>query len=167
VLLLSAGFLFKKKRRKTLNPNAKVSMSTAIVVTGLQHNLQSSTSGIVMRFTGNFKVAKGVGQKSQVVIYFFYDAGRGTKGARIGSFNQQFATSDGYAATGTPLLNVSNGANTSWWAVMQYMSLNIRRGSYHYGVYHPITSYIVAEAILFVDGVAVKASPLIRIYVTI
>ena len=137
--------------------------ATAIqfALNGVAHNVPTPF-GPAMQFSGQLSVPAGITGQVQVVIQIYLDAGGGTKGPPVGSFNPQFAMPTGAAATGTQAVGIPpGGAATSWFAVLPYLSLNIPRG----GPFNLIQTNLVAEPILFYNNFGVKSSGLIPFFV--
>jgi hypothetical protein len=140
-----------------------------VEVTEVQHNVSCPYPGLpyCMRLSGTMAVGAGAGSQAQVVVHVFWDAG-GTKGPLVAG-TMPFVDVMGYAATGTSRLSItSSGLQMNWSADLPYASLQIPRGGYDpFGIYHPYTSFLVAEPAVFVDGFAVAVGGGLPFYVSL
>ncbi|MCY1020129.1 C1 family peptidase [Pyxidicoccus sp. MSG2] len=142
--------------------------TSTVQVAQVQHNVSCPYPGLpyCMRLSGTVAVGAGAGSQGQVVVHVFWDAGGGSKGQLVAG-TMPFVDVMGQAATGTSRLAIpGSGLQMAWSADLPYASLQIPRGGYDpFGVYHPYTSFLVAEPAVFVDGFAVAVGGSLPFYV--
>lgn len=151
---------------KIIIDNPTKELSAEFNVVNVQHNIFDPSYGKVMRFFGNVVLPDGIGSKVQVVIKFYLNDGNNNKGIPISSYSPYFMMPDGSAACGTPKVKVKEGFQ-NWFASIPYQSLNVPRGVYNFGQYQPITTYLIAEPILYIDDFAVETGKLIPFFVSL
>jgi hypothetical protein len=136
--------------------------SASFTIQNVFHNLFLVPNDPVMRFDGALTVPPGVSGSLQIVIQVYFDAGNGMKGPPVGSFRPQFSTVQGFAATGTPLLQVPPaGLSTTWFAFLPYLTLNVQRGA----PFSLIQTNLVAEPILYINNFGVSVGQPVRFFV--
>jgi hypothetical protein len=111
----------------------------------------------VMTFKGSLSIPQGFGRTAQVVVYFYLRDGMGRKGRMVTSAYPNFRTARNQAVTATPPLPLDPllSTQTDFWATMPYSALRIPRG---YPAHAPITTLLLAETVLLVDGFPVRMS---------
>ena len=127
--------------------------------------------GYFMRIDGGLVIQKGLGRVDQVVVYFYYDNGKGTPAGPVGSTNIQFADINGFAACGTQAYPLPpGGVQTTWMCFIPYAALAVPVGqwvaTWQGNVYQPRQTALLAQAVLFIDNFGVARSPLIPFFVT-
>lgn len=117
-----------------------------------------------MTFSGFASIPAGLGQNSQVVIYFYYD-NNGQKGNLVTSVNPYTRTLKGQAVISTnetPLPQNSN-FNSPINLSISYTDLGVSKG-YPYG---PITTRLIAEPVLLIDNFPVRIGRLLPFIVSL
>lgn len=117
-----------------------------------------------MTFTGFASIPAGLGQNSQVVIYFYYD-NNGQKGDLVTSINPETRTLKGQAlisTTVTPIPQNSN-FNSPITLKIRYGDLGVVKG-YPQG---PIITRLFAEPVLLVDNFPVRIGQLLPFFVAL
>jgi len=111
-----------------------------------------------MLFTGLLDVPAQTSGSLQIVIHVATQGPDGRPGAPVKSTLAAYATSDGDAATGTPLLQL-NGApvHTSWYAFLPYDTLVVPRG---------VRFDMIAMPSLYINAFGVKDGAPIPFFVT-
>ncbi|MCP4149888.1 MAG: C1 family peptidase [bacterium] len=158
----------------TPQPRRNTWNQTTLTITNVQHNTSYPNRpdlGYFMRLDGTVHIPPGTGRYNQVVVYFYYDAGNGTKSRQVASINRQYADINGFAACGTGQYPITaRGVSTTWAAWIPYAAINVGVGRYwqNYGnsVYKPYTTKLLAEPILFIDNFGVKVGGLVPFTVT-
>lgn len=143
------------------NPAAN---SASFSIVNVEHNLDAPAAeyekfGKFMRLEGKLKVPAEAGRKLQVVVRFYYDNGKGGKGERVGSLHPALFSlaEDGFAATGTPEMNMpTRGVNDSWYAYIPYSAFDVPGGE---------KVHLVAEPMLYVDRFGIRTAALNRFWV--
>jgi hypothetical protein len=151
--------------RPNPTPDPKAYLNANLKVINVQHNLIDPPLGTVMRFDGSVDLPQGIGNTIQVVVRFFTNNGNNGKGTPVGSFSPFFMMPDGTAACGTPKLPIQAGNGIPWFAIMPYQFLNVPRGTFIWSVYNPATTYLIAEATLYIDDFAVQVGQPIPFFV--
>lgn len=136
----------------------------SLSIENVEHNLEAPSAefqkyGKFMRLEGRLNVPPGAGRKMQVVVRFYYDDGKGGKGKRVGSmYPAVFSLAeDGYAATGTPQLDLPReGVNDKWFAYIPYKAFDVPHGD---------KVYLVAEPVLYMDSFGVRSAELNHFWV--
>jgi hypothetical protein len=137
-------------------------VNAAFSIVNVGHNLWLDPVNLGMRFDGQLSVPPGTSGTVQIVVQIYRNAGGGQKGAPVGSLYPQFATPQGFLATGTPPASLSSGGlSTSWYAVLPYSALNVPRG----GSWNPIQTDLVAEPVLYLNGFGIKSGGLVQFWV--
>lgn len=117
-----------------------------------------------MTFTGFASIPAGLGQNSQVLIYFYYD-NNGQKGDLVTSINPNTRTLKGQAVINTfvtPLPQNSN-FNSAITLRISYGDLGVNKG-YPFG---PITTRLIAEPVLLIDNFPVRIGRQLPFYVSL
>ena len=139
-----------------------------LIISEVQHNVEDYDYGLVMMVGGTVDIPEGIGNKAQVVIRFYLNDGNNGKGEPVESFSFLFMMPDGTAACGTPQTVVESGKDIPWFAGMPYTYLDVPTGYYDdWGLYQTVTTYLIAEPILYVDDFAVATGELIPFYVNL
>lgn len=192
--VIREAYIIKTKHKNTQTPNdntPKIFSDTRnelnqrdiqdyglnFIITNVAHENDMTSPGVPiqmrkMTFNGQILLPANLGQNMQIVVNFYVN-NRGVKGVPVASNNYNYALANGQAATGTPVINMTpnQGMNNTWWAVMPYVSLQVPRGQWvqtPFGnKYQPITSYLFAEPVLFIDNFPVRVGQLIPFSVTL
>ena len=122
--------------------------------------------GYFMKFDGTLDIPAGTGRSDQVVVYFYLDAGNGTKGQPIQSLDAQYADTNGFAACGTAAYPVpTEGLQTTWQCWIPYKAFALSAGQWVQTATGPQYQFAhtscVAEAVLFIDNFGTVRSPLL------
>ena len=107
-----------------------------------------------MTFNGHVSIPAGLGLNSQVLIYFYFN-NNGRKGNFIGSVNPATRTLKGQAVINTvvvPLQPNVSMVNEPISLSIAYSDLNVPKGYPH----TPITTHVIAEPVLLIDGFPIK-----------
>jgi hypothetical protein len=136
-------------------------------------NLELNTSmpgrpdlGYFVQFTGTMTIPPSdPGHSDQVVVYIYFDAGGGAKGAPVRSLDGQYADINGFAACGTAVYPIPvEGLSTTWQCWISYTALNVPQGKWVQAqtgpVYQPADTRCVADAVLYVDTAPILRTPL-------
>lgn len=118
----------------------------------------------VMTFTGSASIPAGLGQNSQIVIYFYYD-NNGQKGDLVTSINPNTRTLKGQAVINTTVTPIAQNSNFSSPITLRisYGDLGVRKG-YPLG---PITTRLFAEPVLLIDNFPVRIGRLLPFFVSL
>jgi hypothetical protein len=136
-------------------------------VTDVQHN-QMSPFGPACMVRGNMSIPPGTTGSVQIVVQFYLAGPGGEKGAPVGSRHPGFATFQGAAATGTPAVPLTGAAipNQPWFAAFPYGAFNLVAG-FQQGLPHPLTHFLLAEPVLYINNFGVAKGPLIPMQVSL
>jgi hypothetical protein len=145
----------------------------SLAVTNVQHNAYYTNRpdlGYFMTFSGTIDIPAGTGRSDQVVIYFHFDMGDGQKGRQVQSLNPNYTDPYGFVACGTTVYPVPPlGLKANWQAWVPYSAFNVMRGQYVWTpqgqVYQQVTTYLVAQPVLFVDNFGVAYGQPYRFFV--
>jgi hypothetical protein len=147
------------------NPTQNVQLAFSLV--NMNHNqFVNGVQGMIM--SGNITIPPSLGTNYRVVVRFYYNNGFGGKGMPVGAVSTNFSTTDGSAATGSPIMQIpSNGVNNAdWQAYMPYQALNVPRGFVDlWGNYQYRQTNLIAETVLYVDNFAVAFAPDVAFFV--
>lgn len=142
------------------------------LITNVQHNIVTDYSGITqIEIDGAMTLPDGIGNNAQIVVYFYVNNG-GIKGNPIYSANSSYSLINGQVATSTPLLELVAGQNTNltWYARIPYVAFNIPKGYWMQTPWGPqyqaVTSYLIAEPVLFIDNFPLRVGQQIPFSVT-
>jgi hypothetical protein len=161
------------ERRPIVPPILKPPLPSTLAILNVFHNTQVPNRpdlGFFMRFQGSLAIPPNAGRTDQVVVYFYYDQGNGTPGYAVQSTDRQYADINGFAACGTQVYPVpAEGLNVQWNSWIPYGALAVPVGQWvttpQGNVYQPRRSFLVAQAVLFVDNFGVARSPFIPFFV--
>jgi hypothetical protein len=136
-------------------------------VADVLHN-QMSPFGPACMVRGNMGIPPGTTGSLQIVVQFYLAGPGGTKGSPVGSRLPAFATFQGAAAAGTPPLMLSGAPipNQPWFAAFPYGAFNLPAG-YQQGLPHPLTHFLLAEPVLYINNFGVVKGPLIPMQVSL
>jgi hypothetical protein len=133
----------------------------------VDHN-QRSPAGNAFYVHGALRVRRGTVGNLQMVVNIYAAGQNGQKGVPIGSLAPAFATTQGFAATGTPLLPLDGSGlgDQTWYCFFPYEALNLTRGFQH-GRNQPYTYHLVAEPVLYLNNFGVASGGLIAFTVSL
>lgn len=145
--------------------------SVQLTITSVVHNVPAPMFGIGMRIEGTLQLPPGAPSQGQVVVQIYANDGTNQKSSPVLATIAQHRTVNGGAATGTPIFTIpATGMAVSWYAYMPYSALGIPHGVTFgpmgpMGV--PVTSYLIAEPVLFINNFGVKTANLIPFTVSL
>jgi hypothetical protein len=118
----------------------------------------------LMTFSGFVSIPAGLGQNSQVVIYFYYD-NNGQKGDLVTSVNYNTRTLKGQAVISTYETPIPQNSNFKSPITLRiaYADLGVLKG-YPNG---PITTRLIAEPVLLIDNFPVRIGRLLPFVVSL
>lgn len=114
-------------------------------------------------FRGQLRVPKGLANRLQVAVYFYFDNGNGEKGLPVASTNPLYRTISGQACAAAPEINLpfNSDFTTPFYISMNYYSLDVPKGY----PYNPIYTKLIAEPVLLIDGFPLRKAELHRFFV--
>lgn len=138
-------------------PPPPVASSVVFGVTNVQSNVPNPTYNNGMVFQGTLQMPANINGKLQIVVRIYQQTPQGLVPVR--SIYPAFTTTDGFAATGTPPFQVTNGQpQGAWSAFLPYLSLYVPHGLTWNGyqwVGQAYTSNLVAIPMLYMDDFGV------------
>jgi hypothetical protein len=117
-----------------------------------------------MTFHGSLSIPTGLGNTAQIAIYFYLN-NNGQKGLFISSLNPNTRALNGQAVIGTPLVNLQANIpfQSTFWAEIRSIDLLVQKGYPNAA----ITTYLLAEPVLLIDGFPVIIGDLYPFFVSL
>jgi hypothetical protein len=137
----------------TAPPDSEPFAGAKVTITNLAHDVPTGSYGEGIRLDGTLNVPPDIVGTAQVEVRFYYDPLNNTTGPPVISAKPEYATPRRFAATASALIPVSvSGTGTTWNAFMPYWAFGVPHG----GSETPVQTNLLAEPILFINGIAAR-----------